>query len=80
MFDKIKKDLNALKNKKKAESMEQEEHHEQIDELMAIAQEKGIISALKVARSIGNPHILDDFHDHLIEILLFQDDSQSSSS
>ena len=64
---------------KKTKAIKEEEHHEQIGELMAIAEEKGILSALKVARGLNNPHLLDDFHDHLIETLLFHDNAESSS-
>lgn len=58
---------------KKRTDLDNEEHHDQIEELMAIASEKGILSALKVARALNNPHLLDDFHDRLIAELLFYD-------
>lgn len=57
----------------KRTDLDDEEHHDQISGLMAIASEKGILSALKVARALNNPHLLDDFHDRLIAELLFYD-------
>lgn len=65
--------------KKKSIALEKEEHDDQINELMAIAGEKGIFSALKVVRGLQNPHLLDDFHDHLIRELLFEDEKANSS-
>ena len=61
---------------KKITDLDNEEHHEQMDQLMAIAGEKGIISALKIARALKNPHLLDDFHDRLIAELLFYDEER----
>lgn len=65
--------------KKKSIALEKEEHDDQINELMAIAGEKGIFSALKVVRGLQNPHLLDDFHDHLIRELLFGDERANAS-
>lgn len=40
---------------------------DQIRALFDIAKEKGIINAFNVARALGNPHILDAFHDAFIK-------------
>lgn len=50
----------------KSHVLSREPHHNQVDELMNIMKEKGLISALKVVRGVGNPHLVDDFHDRLI--------------
>ncbi len=42
--------------------LEQEEHDRQIDELLALARDRGIKNALIVAKKIGNHHIEDDLH------------------
>ncbi len=51
--------------KKKASELEEKKHHEIIDELVGIAFSKNLVSALKVAESFKNPHIVDEFHDTL---------------
>ncbi|OGF67099.1 hypothetical protein A3I27_03950 [Candidatus Giovannonibacteria bacterium RIFCSPLOWO2_02_FULL_43_11b] len=53
--------------KKKAGELEEKKHHEIIDELVAIAFSKNLASALKVAESFKNPHIIDEFHDTLAD-------------
>src|SRR3989338_5365229 len=42
-------------------------HHEIINELVNIALAKNLASALKVAESFKNPHIIDEFHDTLAD-------------
>lgn len=46
------------------------EHKEAIDQLMQIAQTKGIKNALSILEKLGNPHIEDDFHRMLVQLLL----------
>ena len=47
---------------------EQEKQHEpEIETLIQIAFEKGIGEAIKAAKAKNDPHILDDFHDALID-------------
>jgi hypothetical protein len=46
-----------------------EEHDLQVEELIAIMQEKGIKNALKVVEKMDNPHLLDDFHRFLIQYI-----------
>ena len=50
---------------KTAAKFKDEPHAVQIEELMKIAEKEGIAYAVNVAKHLGNPHILDDFHDRL---------------
>ena len=45
------------------------DHREQIEELATIAFSKGIVEAVNVARRAGNAHLLDEFHDALVDRL-----------
>ncbi|PIR70512.1 MAG: hypothetical protein COU46_01070 [Candidatus Niyogibacteria bacterium CG10_big_fil_rev_8_21_14_0_10_42_19] len=51
---------------KHTHALADESHHKQIDELLSIAGEHGLLNALKVVRKLNNPHLTDDFHDRLI--------------
>ena len=51
-------------------ALTEEPHHRQIDELMNIARQSGILNAVRIARKLG-PHLLDDFHDRIIADGLF---------
>ena len=44
-------------------------HQEQILELIQLANDKGVLNAVSVAREIGDPHLEDDFHDALVKYL-----------
>ncbi len=44
-------------------------HQEQILELIQLANDKGILNAVSVAKEIGDPHLEDDFHDALVKYL-----------
>ncbi|HAS84970.1 MAG TPA: hypothetical protein DCS23_02795 [Candidatus Yonathbacteria bacterium] len=46
------------------------EHKQAIDQLMQIAQEKGIKNALAILEKLNNPHIEDDFHRMIVQLLL----------
>ena len=46
------------------------EHKEAVDQLMQIAEKKGIKNALTILEKIDNPHIEDDFHRMLVQLLL----------
>ncbi|MBI5400993.1 MAG: type IV secretion system DNA-binding domain-containing protein [Candidatus Yonathbacteria bacterium] len=46
------------------------EHKSAIDELMRIVETKGIKNALALLEKLNNPHIEDDFHRMLVQILL----------
>lgn len=46
------------------------EHKEAVDQLMQIAQEKGIKNALAILEKLNNPHIEDDFHRMIVQLLL----------
>jgi hypothetical protein len=52
---------------KKAEELQEKEHEEIIEELVNISFSKNLASALKVANSLKNPHLLDEFHDALAD-------------
>lgn len=45
------------------------DHREQIEELAAIAFSKGIVEAVTIARRANNAHLLDEFHDALVDRL-----------
>lgn len=45
--------------------LQNEPHARQVEELLNIAQKKGIVEAVNVARHLDNPHLLDDLHDRL---------------
>lgn len=53
--------------KQMAYDMEEKGHGEVIRDLIALALNKGLIAALKVANSLKNPHLLDEFHDNLAD-------------
>lgn len=53
--------------KQKADDLREKAHHEQVEALVEIALTKGILAAVNVARHLGNLHLLDDFHDLLID-------------
>ncbi len=44
-----------------------EQHDERMGELIQVLQEKGVLKAITVAESTGNPHLADDFHRVLVE-------------
>lgn len=46
-----------------------EEHDEQVEHLIDLVHEKGILNALAVVEAMKNPHIEDDFHRFLVEYL-----------
>lgn len=56
--------------KKAAQSIKEEPHSQQIEELLKIAEKNGILNAVEVAKHLKNPHLLDDFHDRIIAELL----------
>ncbi len=47
--------------------LEQEEHDKQVDQLLLLAQERGIKNALTVVQKIGSPHLEDDLHRVLVQ-------------
>lgn len=52
---------------KAAYDLKEKEHAHIIEELVALAIAKGLASAIKVANSLKNPHLLDEFHDTLAD-------------
>lgn len=56
-----------LAAKAEADRIREEDHHKQIEALVEIAVTRGIVSAVGVARHLQNPHLLDDFHDALVD-------------
>lgn len=43
------------------------QHAPEIEALIKIAFEKGVNAAIKAAREKNDPHMLDDFHDAMID-------------
>ena len=60
-------EMNAAGQKQKADDLKEREHHEQVEALVEIALTKGILEAVAVARHLQSPHLLDDFHDALVD-------------
>ncbi|MCX6731378.1 MAG: hypothetical protein NTX55_00050 [Candidatus Parcubacteria bacterium] len=46
---------------------EEEPHQKQILELLRLAQEKGVLNAVSIAKKLNSPHLEDDFHAALIK-------------
>ena len=57
----------TAQSRAKTDALGEKEHHEQVEALVEIALTKGILAAVNVARHLRNPHLLDDFHDLLID-------------
>lgn len=47
--------------------LDEKEHEEVVNDLVAMALSKGMAYAMKAANSLRNPHILDEFHDVLAD-------------
>jgi hypothetical protein len=43
------------------------QHAPEIEALIQIAFEKGLMAAINAAKAKNDPHLLDDFHDALID-------------
>ncbi len=46
---------------------EEKQHALEIEALVQIAFDKGIVKAIEEAKAKNDPHLLDDFHDALID-------------
>lgn len=46
---------------------QEKQHAPEIEALIQIAFEKGIAAAIESAKAKNDPHLLDDFHDALID-------------
>ena len=46
-----------------------EPHDSQMEQLIGILQEKGIRNALHVVEKLNNPHVMDDFHRFLVQLI-----------
>jgi len=57
----------AAHARQKADDTREQEHHDQVAALVEIALTKGVLAAVQAARHWGNAHLLDDFHDMLID-------------
>lgn len=57
----------AAKAKNTADDLREKEHREQVEALVEIALAKGTLAAISAARHLDNPHLLDDFHDMLVD-------------
>lgn len=53
--------------KKKAEKISFLDEDEKINHLLQIAREKGVVFAVKTAKSMNDPYLLDIFHDVLAQ-------------
>ena len=56
----------AIKKAKKIEFLGEKE---KIKRLVALAEERGAVFSVRVAREINDPYILDNFHDVLIKLI-----------
>lgn len=56
----------AIKKAKKIEFLGEKE---KLERLVALAEEKGSVFAVRVAKEINDPYILDNFHDVLIKLI-----------
>jgi len=54
-------------------------HDALVEELIAIAKEKGIQHTLKATRALANPHLEDDFHRMLVQYVKAQSDADTAS-
>ena len=54
-------------NFKKTDEAVEKEHEPIVKDLVALAFSKNLASALRAARSLKNPHMLDEFHDTLAD-------------
>ncbi len=52
---------------KASDELKEKEHAHVVDELVKLVFTKNLSSALKVARNLKNPHLLDEFHDTLAD-------------
>ena len=52
---------------KAADELKEKSHEEAIESLARVAFAKNLLAALKIARSLKNPHFLDEFHDALAD-------------
>ena len=50
-----------------AKDLQETDHQQQIHALVEIAISKGLVDAVETARHMGNPHLLDDFHDAVVD-------------
>ena len=48
-------------------TQQETQHEPEIEALIQIAFEKGIAAAIEEAKGKNDPHLLDDFHDALID-------------
>ena len=53
-----------------------ESHDKKIEELLAIAEERGVLNAVSIVRGLKNPHLEDDLHRALIQFYIRGDVSK----
>ena len=53
-----------------------EAHDKKVEELLAVAEEKGVLNAVAIARSLKDPHLEDDLHRALIQFYIRGDISK----
>jgi hypothetical protein len=66
-------DKTKAEAKKKAEKIEFLGEKEKIEHLLKIAQEKGVVFAVQVARRMNEPYLLDILHDTLAQEGYYKD-------
>lgn len=49
------------------DTKQEKQHDKEIEALVQIAFGKGIAAAIEAAKAKNNPHLLDEFHDALID-------------
>ena len=53
-----------------------ESHDKKIEELLALAEERGVLNAVSVVRKLEDPHLEDDFHRAVIQFYIRGDISK----
>ncbi len=63
-------------------NLEPETHDAQMEELLGILEERGIMNALSIVEEMKNPHLEDDFHRVLVQYIkaMEKDNPESKSS
>lgn len=51
---------------RRVENLKEEPHQKQVEELLRIAEEKGVWNATQIVKGIRNDHLTDDFHRNLV--------------
>jgi len=52
-----------------AQKLKDEPKERQVELLIQMAFDKGVVEAVEIAKNLNNPHLLDEFHDTLVDNL-----------